>query len=184
MCRKGFTLLELTIVLVVIGLIMGMAIKGKTLVDSAKVRAEVVKMGKFETAVYTYFSKTGSSLPPLDTSTGRYDASSLITIGALGQRDYYSEMANDNWTLVACGMQPAGFSVAATGSEVCARIGLADHIKVPARLACSIEKMLDDDDLSTGTGRVQAGAANFTQDVYNDCNLASGGPYDYMYMVF
>lgn len=36
--QSGFTLVELAIVLVVIGLILGMAFKGKDLIDSAKVK--------------------------------------------------------------------------------------------------------------------------------------------------
>ena len=183
MHRKGFTMLELTIVLVVIGLILGMAIKGKTLIDSAKIRVEVIKLSKLESAVYAYFVKT-NGLPPLDSSTGRFDISSLLALGALGQRDLYSEMAGDNWTLVACSMQSSGFSVTASGGEVCARMGLTDHKKIPARLVCSIEKMLDDENLNLGIGRVQSGAANFTQSVYNDCNLAPGDQFDYMYLLF
>jgi hypothetical protein len=175
-------MVELAIVLVVIGLILGMAIKGKTLIDSAKIRAEVIKISKFESAVYTYFVKTGC-LPALDKS-GRYDTASLVAIGALSQRDFYSEMAGDNWTLVACGMQPSGFNVSGSGAEVCARMGVNEHKKVPARLVCNIEKLLDDENLSTGLGRVQSGATNFSINVYNDCNSAPAGVYDYMYIIF
>ena len=184
MSRKGFTMLELAIVLVVIGLILGMAIKGKTLIDSAKVRAEVIKISKFEAALYSYFVKSGNSLPPIDASTGRYDTAGLIATGALGQRDFYSEMAGDNWTLVACDMQPGSVNVSASGADVCLRAGITEHKKVPAKLACSIEKMLDDENLAMGLGRVQSGANNFSQEAYNDCNLATGGPYDYMFLVF
>ena len=184
MRRKGFTMLELAIVLVVIGLILGMAIKGKSLIDSAKTRAEVLKMSKFETAVYLYFVKSGNRLPPLDMSTSQYDTSDMISMGALEQRDFYSDMASDNWAFVACDIQPNGFRVSSAGADVCVRIGSVEHKKVPAKLVCSIEKMLDDENLLTGLGRVQSGATNFSPDIYKNCENASGGPFDYMYRVF
>jgi prepilin-type N-terminal cleavage/methylation domain-containing protein len=58
--KKGFTIVELAIVLVVIGIILGMAVKGKALLHSARIKAEVAKLNKFEAAVATYFAKTGT----------------------------------------------------------------------------------------------------------------------------
>lgn len=47
--QSGFTLVELAIVLVIIGLILGMAFKGKDLIDGAKVKNLAAQYNKFET---------------------------------------------------------------------------------------------------------------------------------------
>jgi prepilin-type N-terminal cleavage/methylation domain-containing protein len=57
--KKGFTIVELAIVLVVIGIILGMAVKGRQLVDSARVKADLAKIQKIEAAVNIWFAKTG-----------------------------------------------------------------------------------------------------------------------------
>lgn len=56
---QGFTLVELAIVLIVIGLLLGMAFKGKSLVDAAKAKSDVNKYSKLATAVSVYYSKYG-----------------------------------------------------------------------------------------------------------------------------
>ena len=52
--KKGFTIVELAIVLVVIGIIMAMVVKGKQIVDSARDRAELAKIAKLEAATAIY----------------------------------------------------------------------------------------------------------------------------------
>lgn len=48
--QSGFTLIELSIVLVVIGLIIGMGFKGKDLIDSAKTKSLQTQIMKIQTA--------------------------------------------------------------------------------------------------------------------------------------
>ncbi len=55
--QDGFTLLELSIVLVIIGLIVGGILVGRDLVDSAAIRSQVSQIQKFQTAVQTFKSK-------------------------------------------------------------------------------------------------------------------------------
>ena len=66
--QKGFTLVELAIVLVVIGLILGMAFKGKDLIDSAKVKSMQAQVNKINAALNIYYEKYGSY--PGDGCTG------------------------------------------------------------------------------------------------------------------
>lgn len=54
---KGFTLVELAIVLIVIGLLLGMAFKARNMVDAARVKSDISKITKISTAFNTYFSK-------------------------------------------------------------------------------------------------------------------------------
>jgi prepilin-type N-terminal cleavage/methylation domain-containing protein len=57
--KKGFSMVELAIVLVVIGIIMGMALKGGQIVEAAKIRREARKLERFEIAVAVAVQKLG-----------------------------------------------------------------------------------------------------------------------------
>src|SRR5665213_3372659 len=57
--RQGFTLIELSIVLVIIGLIVGGILVGRDMIEAAKVRATVSQYEKFITAANTFKLKYG-----------------------------------------------------------------------------------------------------------------------------
>jgi len=56
---NGFTLIELSIVLVIIGLIVGGVLVGRDLIKAAAVRAQITQIEKFSTAANTFFGKYG-----------------------------------------------------------------------------------------------------------------------------
>lgn len=58
--QSGFTLVELAIVLVIIGLILGMAFKGKDLIDGAKVKSIAAQYNKVQAAFNIYFERYGA----------------------------------------------------------------------------------------------------------------------------
>lgn len=60
-CRpaNGFTLVEISIVLVIIGLIIGGILVGKDLINEANLRATISQIEKYNTAVYTFRLKFG-----------------------------------------------------------------------------------------------------------------------------
>jgi len=55
----GFTLIELSIVLVIIGLIVGGILVGQDLIRAAGVRAQITQIEKYHTAVNTFYGKYG-----------------------------------------------------------------------------------------------------------------------------
>jgi prepilin-type N-terminal cleavage/methylation domain-containing protein len=55
--RHGFTLIELSIVLVIIGLIVGGVLVGQDLIKAAEVRAQISQIEKYNTAVNTFQAK-------------------------------------------------------------------------------------------------------------------------------
>lgn len=57
--RSGFTLVELSIVLVIIGLLVGGVLAGKALIQQAEIRAATSQLQKFETAYNTFRLKYG-----------------------------------------------------------------------------------------------------------------------------
>jgi prepilin-type N-terminal cleavage/methylation domain-containing protein len=58
--RDGFTLIEMAVVLVIIGLIVGGILVGQNLIAAAAVRAQITQVEKFNSAANTFFGKYGS----------------------------------------------------------------------------------------------------------------------------
>jgi len=59
----GFTLIELSIVLVVIGLVVGGVLVGQDLISAAGVRAQIAQIEKYQSAVNTFRGKYNNTLP-------------------------------------------------------------------------------------------------------------------------
>ena len=55
--QSGFTLVEIAIVLVIIGLLLGGILKGQELINSAKVKALITDMRNIQTQIYGYQDK-------------------------------------------------------------------------------------------------------------------------------
>ena len=61
--KKGFTLVELSIVLVIIGLLIGGILVAQSMIGTAKVQALTRQFGSFDTAVANFQTKFNSALP-------------------------------------------------------------------------------------------------------------------------
>lgn len=59
MNRKGFTLVEMAIVLVVIGIILGMVVKGRELVQGARTKNFIVDVKNLENIQYAFYDRFG-----------------------------------------------------------------------------------------------------------------------------
>lgn len=182
MIKKGFTLVELAIVLVVIGLLMGMAFKGKALVDSARIKADINKINKIGTALNVYYSKY--SVPPgLNRSTGKmtikamYDE--MVGEGLIKPTDFQFTSAPGTF-LVFQGCQSV---IAADGSMRWRNVALSESENIcifrdgkaiseygdkyadtsapsvesaymSSHMICQIETLLDDKNITSGDGRL------------------------------
>jgi prepilin-type N-terminal cleavage/methylation domain-containing protein len=60
---SGFTLIELSIVLVIIGLIIGGILTGQSLIDAAAQRTQISQISKYNAAVQAFQTKYGGYLP-------------------------------------------------------------------------------------------------------------------------
>lgn len=56
---RGFTLVELAIVLVIIGIILGAVLKGQELINNAKIKRAYNQYREVLAAIYTYYDKYG-----------------------------------------------------------------------------------------------------------------------------
>ncbi len=57
--KNGFTLIEMAMVLIIIGLILGMVFKGRQLIDNAKVKDLEAKFYKIQTGMISFYDRYG-----------------------------------------------------------------------------------------------------------------------------
>lgn len=95
----GFTLIELSIVLVIIGLIVGGILVGKDLINSATIRSQISQIEKYNTAANTFKLKYGG-LPGdlLATDAGALGFFKFASGPALGVGDGNGAITTDNST--------------------------------------------------------------------------------------
>lgn len=77
--QSGFTLLELSIVLVVAGLLIGAVLGGKQLIESSKIRADISTVEKLNTAVGAFKLKYGELPGDITTATSYFATCDGVT---------------------------------------------------------------------------------------------------------
>jgi len=78
--QKGFTLVEMAIVLVIIGLLLGAVLKGQELIKSAKVKSQMQQIDGITAAINTYMDRFGY-LPGDDSDASTHTGNSNLTDG-------------------------------------------------------------------------------------------------------
>ena len=109
--KKGFTIVELAIVLVVIGIILSMAVKGKSLVDAARLRMEVNKVRKLEAAIHIFLAVHPELIPSVNRTSygydyhwGNLDMQNLYDAGIVSKNELESKISSTPtvWTPIQC----------------------------------------------------------------------------------
>jgi len=86
MNRKGFTLIELAIVLVIIGIILGAVLKGQDLIRNARAKKLIAQTQKWEAFTWSFMDQKGRF--PGDTNRD----------GAMDDTSPTTEITNENYT--------------------------------------------------------------------------------------
>jgi prepilin-type N-terminal cleavage/methylation domain-containing protein len=151
MRKKGFTFVELAIVLVIIGIIMGMLIKGRALIETARLKSEIRKIERVQTGVAGWFSKTTGGVEAMDafplvgSDTTTLDYKALSDLSAADMTHPYGK-----WTLRRGKLTANADNATYTDAGINVILH-ADN--VTPRFACNIEFMLDDRSFTAGNGR-------------------------------
>lgn len=101
--RKGFTLVELAIVLVIIGFLIAMGVKGTELIKEARAQKEAYKFNKISAAIGTIYNKYGYL--PYDGWNGKYSAAAgeLVRTPKDGVIQFW-ESGGFSWSLRSAGI--------------------------------------------------------------------------------
>ena len=98
--RAGFTLVEIAIVMVIIGLLIGGVLKGQAMIENAKVKRLVKQTDEFRAAVMAFYDKYGQypgdenvvGLPISDTNEGDGDG----TVEANEDEELFEDLQKAN----------------------------------------------------------------------------------------
>jgi prepilin-type N-terminal cleavage/methylation domain-containing protein len=167
--KKGFSLVEVAIVLLVLGLMAVIVFRGGILIHSSEVRAEVGKINKNATSVSIYYSelyaipgynKTDSP-STLPATLGLIDIEDMIDQQFITESDLESNFSPNKWEYYH-GITPDNGTTFTDDNRTymvdtnIRTIGLSLK-QVEVRFLCSFERMVDDYNFLNGTGRYFTG---------------------------
>ena len=163
--QSGFTLVEIAIVLVIIGLLLGGVLKGQEMIKSAKVKSQIQQIDGISAAFNTYYDRYGA-LPgdDLNATTNTGDAS--LTNG--NGRGTYSPEEGDQyiWEHLQASNLLTGYAAGASGRFL-NKYGLQTFFRsnyanlsgsiacfyVPNDVAIEIDRKTDNGDGTSGSVR-------------------------------
>lgn len=179
---KGFTLIELSIALVIIGLLMGGVLKGQALIDNAKVKNMANDFRAIQTQVYAYQDKfkalpgdDGAAIDHLGTAAANGDGDGVIegaynaTSGETFQIWKHLRLAQlatgpvDTGAAAYLPVNSDGGRIGIQAGTVSSIVGLSGTYvvcseNVAGKFARQLDIMLDDGNTATGTMMAATGS--------------------------
>lgn len=163
--QKGFTLVEIAIVLVIIGLLLGGVLKGQELIANAKVKSAQQEVQAFSAAIYAYKDKTGH-LPGDDpTATPAGNGDGVIT-NVTEAKNLFKHLKDQG--LISGNYDGTTYAQHAWGSDIIidedTQIpGLtARYDNLPKEVAEQLDRKMDDGNSATGDVQINGGAATYS----------------------
>jgi prepilin-type N-terminal cleavage/methylation domain-containing protein len=176
---SGFSLVELTIVLIIVGIIIAMFMGGVNFMEKARVKTELGKLTKFSSAMTTYYAQNGGLPPDLSAAiwgTGVpsdirfYEPTSFEDFG-LTKADFksnYQKNRNDlSYILSSCwpydndgDVNSDEYTNGPDGASTVAPTDDPSHMvcvyfnNFLGRFICNLEKSVDDKRVDLGDGMV------------------------------
>ena len=154
----GFTLLEIAIVALVIGILLGVVLKGQELITSARVRSVVTQLDGVKAAYFGFLDRYGA--PPGDYSQAAnlgITASPCGNAGS-GNNNQRIETANGEAILAWEHLSRAGFL---SGGYRCSANNVADPASAPANMHNQFLQLVHDNnftgDNATSRGNIKTG---------------------------
>ena len=157
--KKGFSIIEMVIVLVVIGIIATLAVVGNGLYKTSRIKADLATIYKLETALRTYYLNA-SSLPAID-SNGILDVQQLVDSNIITDAELQSRFYPGAWRLRSCTVNSSNRyeyineSTRTKPIEICIeQVSVGTEISSHIEMTCQIESTLDDENYLGGKGRL------------------------------
>lgn len=153
--QSGFTLIEIAIVMVIIGLLVGGVLKGQGLIDNAKIKSVVKDMQGMQAAWYGYYDRKRV-----------YGGAQTDYIASNGSSDFWFGARTEGLlTGQAASLVPGtnalgGFMGIVSSSAYTTFSGPAVCTSVPSKFAQGIDATLDDGFSSLGVVHAIQGTTN------------------------
>ena len=187
----GFTLVEMAVTILLIGLVMVMIARGFSVYEAAKVRKEINKIKTFESALMAYSDFSGGELPGVLGGDGRLDMSGVIQMGMIPASIFKSDMdgMNFNWVLIPCSRSGypgdpineyiidghlVSFNICALANSTDPLTASLNYV-MDSKLVCFLESVLDDKNTRKGLGLgLQYADTSGDYNKYDNCSTLKG----------